>query len=74
MKAIHLKTQIGADGTVTLPPGTPWTPGPVELIILRPSPSTAGLMQFAGTLSDEDAEEIRKAVAEECESIDADGW
>lgn len=64
MKAIHLKTHIEADGTVSLPPGISWTPGPVELIILRPSPSTAALMPFAGILSDEDAEDIRDIVTE----------
>lgn len=74
MKAIHLKAQIEPDGTMTLPAGGPWTPGPVEIIILRPSPSTAGLLEFAGMLDDEEAAAIREAVAEGCESIDADGW
>ncbi len=45
MKAIHLKALSRPDGTVTLPAGAQWTPGPVEIIILRPGPSSAGLME-----------------------------
>lgn len=30
--------------------------------------------RFAGTISHEDAEEMRRAIAEDCERIDPDGW
>lgn len=32
------------------------------------------LMQFAGTISPQDAEEIREAVEQGCEQVDEDGW
>ena len=31
-------------------------------------------MELAGCLDDEDAEAVRQAVAEECESVDPEGW
>jgi len=32
------------------------------------------LLKFAGSLSPEDAEEMRAAIEEGCERIDTDGW
>lgn len=41
----------------------------------RPVKDTGGaLLAFAGTIPAEDLEEIRRAVEEDCEKIDEEGW
>ncbi len=41
----------------------------------RPVGDTGGaLLAFAGTIDREDLEEIRRAVDEDCEKIDEEGW
>ncbi|MDN5697854.1 MAG: hypothetical protein L0G70_07750 [Rubrobacter sp.] len=41
----------------------------------RPVGETGGaLLAFAGTIDREDLEEIRRAVDEDCEKIDEEGW
>lgn len=41
----------------------------------RPVGDTGGaLLAFAGTIPAEDLEEIRRAVEEDCEKIDEEGW
>ncbi len=41
----------------------------------RPVGDTGGaLLAFAGTIPAEDLEEIRRAVEEDCERIDEEGW
>jgi hypothetical protein len=41
----------------------------------RPVGDTGGaLLTFAGTIPAEDLEEIRRAVEEDCEKIDEEGW
>jgi len=46
-----------------------------ELAKSRPK-GTPGkdLLRFAGTISPEDAEEMRRAIEEDCERIDPDEW
>ena len=73
MKATHLKAEIGPDGKVVLP-GGPWTPGPVEIIILQRDFATSRLLEFAGTLEDQQAAAIKAAALEDCETIDVDTW
>lgn len=41
----------------------------------RPVKDTGGtLLAFAGTIPAEDLEEMRRAVEEDCEKIDEEGW
>jgi len=51
----------------------------VDLIVSEPQDDAVAILKARfpnsfGGLSDEDAEEMRKAIEEECERIDPDAW
>jgi hypothetical protein len=49
--------------------------GPAKERMARPVGDTGGaLLAFAGTIPEDDLEEIRRAVEEDCERVDEEGW
>ena len=72
--AVYENGVFGPNAPVNLPSGAK-----VELIMAEPQDDPVAILKARfpnsfGGLSDEDAEEMRKAIEEECERIDPDAW